>query len=115
MPILEVFQTISILELYLTAEILLVEDLNGDLLLAVVPGPIALFMKIQIILHRPTRKLRLLIHTGRHGGEDRPEGHEDRNCGAYCNEDSKVEATAQLVGYKPGNTDQEGEEEEVGP
>ena len=106
MAILEVLQTISIVELDLTTEILLVEDFNGDLLLAVVPGPIVLFMEIEIIFHRPTRKLSLLVHTGGHGGEDRPESHEDGDRGAYCNENGKVEATAQLVGYKPRYTDQ---------
>ena len=106
MPILEVLQAIPILEIHLTTEILLVEDFNGDFLLAVVPGPIALFMKIEIILHRSTRKLCLLIHTGGHGGENRPKCHEDRDCGAYCNENGEVEATTQLVGYKPGHTNQ---------
>jgi hypothetical protein len=92
-------------ELNLTVEVLLLEGLDWDLLLAVVGIAILLLLEFQVVLDGLAGQLGLLVLArGKLRGEP-PERTKNRQSCDQSNEDPCLEATAQLVGEVGGDTD----------
>lgn len=108
-PVVSVFQDLQsvTLEVNLSIEVLLVEDLHGNLALATVLGPVMLVVEVQVVLDRAARVLGLLILAGRDGGRDGPEDHQNRDGGEDGKEDGGVEAAAHLASKVPRDANQE--------
>lgn len=82
-PVVSVFhdlQTIAI-EVYLFVKVHLMERLHGNFVLATILSLILLALEGEVLLDRSARQLGLFVETRRHGGGDRPEGHEDGDSG----------------------------------
>ena len=77
-PVLHGFQTIA-LEVDIAVKVLLVEGLHRDPVLAMVPGPVRLFVEGEVMFDRTTRISSLFIFSGRNGRCHVPESTEDRN------------------------------------
>ena len=102
------------LEVHLAIEELLIEDLHGDLALALVGGTVMLTVEVKVVLHGTTGVLGLFILTGGDGRSNGPEGHQDRNGCKDGEEDGGVEASIHLAGQVPRDQDKQGEEQDVG-
>jgi len=106
--VLESLQSIAF-EVNLAVEVLLVEDLHGDLALAVVSGTVVLTVEVQVVLNGAAAILGLLSLAGGDGRGDGPESHKNGDCSEDGKEDGGVEASTDLAGQVPGHHDQEEE------
>lgn len=111
--VLKSLQGVS-LKVNLAVEVLLVEDLHGDLALATVGGTVMLTVKVQVVLDGAAAVLGLLSLTGRDGGGDGPEGHENGDSGEDGEEDGGVEATAHLASQVPRHHDNQENHQAIG-
>lgn len=102
------------LEVHLAIEVLLVEDLHGNLALATVGSTIMLAVEVQVVLDGATSILGLFVLAGRNGRGDGPEAHQNGDGGEDGEEDGGVETTTDLAGEVPWDKDEESEEEGVG-
>lgn len=110
---LETLKSIA-LEVNLTIEVLLVEDLHGNLALAAVGSTVMLAVEVKVVLDRTTSVLGLLVLTGRDGRSNSPEGHQNGNRGEDSKEDGSVETSANLAGQVPRNEHEQREEQGIG-
>ena len=113
MTVLEGLQSIT-LEVNLAVEVLLVEDLHGDLALAAVSGTVVLTVELQVVLDGEATVLGLLSLAGGDGRGNGPESHENGNRGEDGKEDGGVEASTDLAGQVPGHHDQEEDHQAIG-
>lgn len=111
--VLESLQSIT-LEVDLAVEILLVEDLHGDLALAAVGGTVMLAVEVQVVLDGAAAVLGLLGLAGGDRGRDGPEGHQDGDSGEDSEEDGGVEATTNLAGQVPRHHDHQEDHQAIG-
>lgn len=98
------------LKIYLAIEVLLMEDLHGNLALAAVGGTIMVTMEIQIVFDGTASVLGLFILAGRNRRGDGPEDHQNGDCGENSEENGGIEATADLTGQVPGDHEEEGKQ-----
>lgn len=111
--VLESLQSIT-LEVDLAVEVLLVEDLHGDLALATVGGTVMLAVEVQVVFDGAAAVLGLLGLAGGDRGRDGPEGHENGESGEDSKEDGGVEATANLAGEVPRHHDDQEDHQAIG-
>lgn len=109
---LEALESIT-LEVNLSIEVLLVEDLHGNLALAAVGSTVMLAVELKVVLDGTTSVLGLLVLTGRNGRSNSPEGHQNRDRGKDSKEDGGVETTANLAGQVPRNEYEQREKQDV--
>lgn len=115
-PIMTVLKSLKSihLEVNLAIEELLVENLHGDLALATVSGTVVLGVELQVVFDRTATVLGFL---GLAGGDRRgnaPKGHQDGDCSEKSEEDSGVEAAADLTGQVPGHHNKKEEHQAIG-
>src|SRR5690242_11640554 len=108
-PVVAPFEDVEhvALQLDLAIEVLLLEGLNGDLLLAVVGIAIFLLVKLQVVLNVLARELGLLVLAGRKLRGQPPERPKNRQSGDQGKENPCLHAAADLPGQVGGNTDEE--------
>lgn len=111
--VLKSLQSIT-LEVDLTIEVLLVEDLHGDLALAAVGSPVMFAVELQVVLDGKATVLGLLGLAGRDSGRNRPESHENRHRGEDSEEDRGVEASTDLAGKVPRHHEEEEDHQAIG-
>lgn len=111
--VLESLQSIP-LEVNLAVEVLLVEDLHGDLALAAVGGTVMLAVEVQVVLDWKATVLGLLGLAGRNGRGNSPESHENGNGGENGKEDGGVEPAADLAGQVPRHHDDQENHQAIG-
>jgi hypothetical protein len=106
-PVMAPFENVKhiAVELNLTIEVLLLEGLDGDLLLAIVGITVLLLVELQVVLNVLAGQLGLLVLAGRELRGDPPEGTKDRQSCEQSNEDPCLEATTQLPGEIGGDAD----------
>lgn len=111
-PVVAPFENVEhvSLQLDLAVEVLLLEGLDWDLLLAVVGIAILLLVELEVVLNVLARELGLLVLAGRKLGGQPPERSEYRKSGDQGKEDPCLQATADLPGEVGGNTDEERDE-----
>lgn len=102
------------LEVNLASEVLFVESLHGDLVLAVVLGAVGFRMEVEVVLNRAARVLDLLVLSRRHGRRRSPVGNQDRQGGEDGEEDGGEEATADLASQIPRDEEHERDQEDIG-
>lgn len=110
---LETLKSIT-LEVNLAIEVLLVEDLHGNLALAAVGSTVMLAVELKVVLDGTTSVLGLLVLTRRDGGSNGPVGHQNGDRGKDSEEDGGVETTANLASQVPRNEHEQREEQDVG-
>lgn len=115
-PIMTVLKSLKgiNLEVNLAVEVLLIEDLHGDLALAAVGGTVMLAVEVQVVLDGTTTVLGLFSLAGRDGRGDTPESHEDGNSGEDRKEDGGVKASTNLTSQPPGHDQNEGDHQAIG-
>lgn len=115
-PVVTVLQSLKsiALEVDLTIEVLLVEDLHGDLALAAVGSTVMLAVEVQVVLDGEASILGLLSLAGRDGRGNSPESHKDGNRGENGKENGGVEPAANLAGKVPGHHDEEEDQQAIG-
>lgn len=99
-PVVTPFEDIEhvALQLDLTIEVLLLESLDGDLLLAVVGITVLLLVELEVVLNVLARQLGLLVLAGRELGGQPPEGSQNGQSGEEGEEDPSLQATTNLPG-----------------
>jgi hypothetical protein len=112
-PEFQGFQSVG-LEVYLTIEVLLVEDFHGNLALSAVGSTVMFAVEVQIMLDGATSVFGLLVLAGRDGGSHGPEGHQNRNGSEDREENSCIETTTDLASKIPWDQEQQREEQSVG-
>lgn len=115
-PVMTVLETLKgiTLEINLAIEVLLVEDLHGNLALAAVSGAVMLAVEVQVVLDGAATVLGLLSLARRNGGRDGPEGHQDGDGGEDSEEDGGVETSTNLAGQPPGHHDDQEDHQAIG-
>lgn len=111
--VLESLQSIA-LEVNFAVEVLLVEDLHRNLALATVGGTVMLAVEVQVVLNGAAAVLGLFGLSGGDRGRDGPEGHQNGDSGEDSEEDSGVEATANLAGQVPRHHDDQEDHQAIG-
>lgn len=106
-PVVAPFEDIEhvAVELNLTIEVLLLEGLDRDLLLAVVGVTVLLLLELQVVLDVLAGQLGLLVLARRKLRGEPPERTKNRQTCDQSNEDPCLEATTQLVCEVGGDTD----------
>ena len=94
------------LEVNIAVEVLLVESLHGDLLVAAVLVSVGLLLEVEVFLNGAARKADLLILSGGDSGDDQPPGTENREVDKEGKEDGGLEAAANLPAQVPGDNDE---------
>lgn len=102
------------LEVHLTIEVLLVEDLHGNLALASVGSTVMLAVELEVVFHGTTGVPGLFILAGRDGRSHCPESHQNGYSGKNGEEDGGVETPAHLAGSIPRDQYEQGKEQDVG-
>ena len=95
MAVLHNVESIAV-EVNLLVEVHLVEGLHGDLVLAAVLELVLGVLEGEVVLHRTTGKLGLLILARREVGMDQPEAGKQGDGGEEGKEDGGLETTADL-------------------
>lgn len=113
MTVLEALQSIA-LEVNLTIEVLLVEDLHGDLALAAVGSTVVLTVELQVVLDGAATVLGLLGLARRNGGRNGPEGHQNGDGGEESEEDGGIEPSTNLACQPPGHDDLQSNHQAIG-
>jgi hypothetical protein len=115
-PIMSEFESLQSihLEVHLTIEVLLVEDLHRDLALATVGSAIMFAVEVEVVFDGAAGILGLFVLAGRDGRSHGPEGHQDGDGGEDGEEDGGVETTTHLAGEVPRNQEEQREEKGVG-
>ena len=111
--VLEALQSIT-LEVNLTIEVLLVENLHGDLALTTVGGTVVLAVELQVVLDRAAAVLGLLGLARRNGGRDSPECHQNGNGGEESKEDGGIETSTNLASEPPRHDDFQSDHQAIG-
>lgn len=101
------------LEFHLAIEVLLVENLHGNLALASVRGTVMVTVEVKVVFHGSTSIPGLLGLAGRDRRCDGPENHQNRDCGEDGKENGGVEASTDLTSQVPGDQGQEGEKKDI--
>lgn len=106
-PVVAPFKNVEhvAIELNFTIEVLFLEGLDGNLLLAVVSVAVLLLLEFQVVLDVLAWQLGLLVLARRELRSEPPEGTKDGQSCDQSNEDPCLEATTQLIGEVGGNTD----------
>lgn len=115
-PVMTVLQALKsvALEVDLTIEVLLVEDLHGDLALAAVGSTVMLAVEVQVVLDGEASVLGLLSLARRDCRGNRPKSHKNGNGGEDGKENGSVEPAANLAGKVPGHHDDEEDHQAIG-
>jgi hypothetical protein len=98
------------IELNLAVEVLFLEGLNGNLLLAVVCVAVLGLGELQVVLDGLAGQLSLLVLAGSELGGEPPEWAENGKGQNQSEEDPGLEAHAPAVGDVGGDTDEQGDE-----
>lgn len=111
-PVVAPFEDVEhvALELDLAIEVLLLESLDGDLLLAVVCIAVLLLVELQVVLNGLARELGLLVLAGRELRGQPPERSQNGKGGEQSNEDPCLQATSDLPGEVCGDTNYQRDE-----
>ena len=114
-PVVAPFEDVEhvALELDLAIEVLLLESLDGDLLLAVVCIAVLLLVELEVVLDGLARELGLLVLAGRELRGQPPERPQNGEGGDQSNEDPCLQATSNLPGEVCGDTNYQRDESVV--
>jgi hypothetical protein len=101
-------------ELNLAIKVLLLESLEGDLLLAVVGIAVLVLVELEVVLNGLAGQLGLLVLAGSKLRGEPPEGTEDGQSKENSQEQPCLEALADAPCQVRGDTDEQRDEERVG-
>lgn len=115
-PVVSEFQALEgvTLKFHLAIEVLLIENLHGNLALAPVSGTVMVTVELKVVFHRAASVLGFFGLAGRNRRSHGPENHQNRDCREDGEENSSVETSTHLASKVPGDYKEEGEKESIG-